>query len=101
MPARSVNPTFADRVRRTTITKMKLEDLVTVAEAAEIAGCCEPTIRKKVRNGELEGERIGARVWMVSRSAAEKLAKTISNRSLRKRAEAAASKAKAKRSARA
>lgn len=80
---------------------MKTTDLISVAEAADIAGCCEPTIRKKLIRGELEGEKIGVRVWLVSRAAATKLATTISNRSLRKRAEAAAAKTKRKRSARA
>lgn len=75
--------------------------MVSVADAAEIAGCCEPTIRKKLIRGELEGEKIGIRVWLVRRAAAEKLAETISNRSRRKRAEAAALAARHRRSKRA
>jgi excisionase family DNA binding protein len=80
---------------------MKTTDLVSVAEAAEIAGCSEPTIRKKLIRGDLEGEKIGVRVWLVSRHAASKLAETISNRSKRKRAEAAALAARSRRSKRA
>ena len=80
---------------------MDTKNLITVAEAAEIAGCCEQTICKKIRSGDLEAQKIGVRVWLVSRAAATKLATTISNRSLRKRAEAAAAKAKSRRSAKA
>lgn len=95
-----MNPTFADRPKHITTT-MKTTDLVSVAEAAEIAGCSQKTICQKLRDGDLEGMKVGLRVWLVSRSAATKLAATISNRSIRKRAEAAAAKAKPRRSARA
>jgi excisionase family DNA binding protein len=80
---------------------MKTTDLISVAEAADIAGCTKKTICQKLRGGDLEGVKVGVRVWLVSRSAATKLAATISNRSLRKRAEKAAAKPKPRRSARA
>ena len=80
---------------------MDPKNLISVAEAAAIAGCTRKTICKKLCDGDLEGERIGARIWVVSRTAAVRLASTISNRSIRKRAEAAAAKARPKRKSRA
>lgn len=78
-----------------------MKDLISVNEAAAIAGCTRKTICQKLRAGDLEGDRIGERVWVVRRASAERLASTISNRSIRKRAEAAASKAKTRRKTRA
>jgi hypothetical protein len=49
-----------------------------------------------MRDGDLEGERLGERVWMVRRQSAEELARVISNRSLRKREQLAASRSRSK-----
>jgi len=61
-------------------------ELLSVAEAAELAGCSDTTIRNKLRAGELEGEKIGRLVWMVRRSSVEDLAPTLCNRTIRNRA---------------
>ena len=67
-------------------------ELISVSEAARIAGCSGTTIRKRLRDGDLEGEKIGILVWMVRRSAVEKLAPSLSNRTTRNRAINAAKK---------
>ena len=96
-----MNTTFADRPRHiTTTVSMKLEDLVTVAEAAEIVGVNRRTINKRIEDGSIEAVKLGPRMFMVRRAAAEDYASRVSNRSNRKRAEAAAAKAKQRRSAR-
>jgi excisionase family DNA binding protein len=69
---------------------MDTKDLISVAEAAEIAGCSDTTIRNKLRTGELDGEKIGLLVWMVRRSAVVSMAPSLSNRTTRNRAAAAA-----------
>jgi len=97
----SVNTTLDRRPGLTFQIRMDTKDLISVAEAAEIAGCSDKTICLKLRTGDLQGERIGDRIWVVSRSAAQRLATTISNRSRRKRAEAAALAARSRRSKRA
>ena len=74
----------------------KPSELVSVAEAAEIVGCTPKTICLKIRDGDLEGQRLGERVWMVRRQSAEALARVISNRSLRKREQVAASRSRSK-----
>ena len=79
---------------------MKLEDLVTVNEAAEIVGVHPRTIHKRIEDGKMEHVVIGPRMFMVSRADAVAYASTVSNRSKRKRAEAAAAKAKTRRSSR-
>ena len=71
---------------------MDPKNLISVAEAAAIAGCSDTTIRNKLRAGELEGEKIGQLVWMVRRSAVESMAPQLSNRTTRNRALAAAKK---------
>ena len=97
-----MNPTFADRSRHfTTTVSMKLEDLVTVTEAADIAGVHRRTIHKRIEDGKMDAVKIGPRMFLVPRSSAVEYAATVSNRSTRKRAEAAAAKAKQRRSARA
>jgi hypothetical protein len=76
-----------------------ISDLVPVAQAAKIAGVHPRTILKRIDDGTLVAERMGARTLMVLRSSAEQYALTVSNRSTRKRAEAAeAASSKPKRS---
>jgi len=66
-----------------------VSDLVPVPEAAEIAGVHPRTILKRIEEGKLVAERMGARTFMVLRSSAEEYASTVSNRSKRKRADKA------------
>ncbi len=76
-----------------------VSDLVPVAQAADIVGVHPRTILKRIEEGKLVAQRMGARTFMVLRSSAEEYASTVSNRSKRKRAEAAeASSSKPKRS---
>lgn len=49
---------------------------------------------KRIEEGKLVAQRMGARTFMVLRSSAEEYASTVSNRSKRKRAEAASSATK-------
>lgn len=44
---------------------------ISVAEAAEIIGCTDGRVRQLLGEGRLEGEKIGERVWIVSRKSAE------------------------------
>lgn len=66
-----------------------VSDLVPVSQAAEIVGVNPRTILKRIEEGKLVAQRMGARTLMVLRSSAEEYASTVSNRSKRKRAEAA------------
>ena len=66
-----------------------ISDLVPVAQAADIVGVHPRTILKRIEEGKLVAQRMGARTFMVLRSSAEEYASTVSNRSKRKRAEAA------------
>lgn len=66
------------------------QDWVSVAEAAELAGCSRMTICRKIRDGDLVATRLGERVWLIDRAAVLELAPTLSRRTLRHRAEAAA-----------
>ena len=66
-----------------------VSDMVPVSQAAEIVGVHPRTILKRIEQGKLVAQRMGARTLMVLRSSAEELALTVSNRSTRKRAEAA------------
>ena len=80
---------------------MKLDELVTVAAAAEIVGVNRRTINKRIEEGSIEAVKLGPRMFMVPRKAAIEYAARVSSRSKRKRAEAAASRQKPRRSARA
>lgn len=70
----------------------RVSELIPVTEAAEIVGVNPRTILKRIEDGRLVAQRMGARTYMVLRSSAEEYAATVSNRSNRKRAEAAAQK---------
>lgn len=70
-----------------------VSDLVPVSQAAEIVGVNPRTILKRIEEGKLVAQRMGARTFMVLRSSAEEYASTVSNRSKRKRAEAASAAA--------
>lgn len=54
-----------------------LEEELDVAQAARAAECCEETIRRKVRQGELPAERAGQRGrYRIPRAAARALARS-------------------------
>ena len=80
---------------------MDTKKTVTVSEAADIVGVNPRTILKRIEDGRLVAERIGQRVFLVDLASVEEYASTVCSRSKRKIAEAAASKSKARRSARA
>lgn len=41
---------------------------VTVAEAARLLGIQESGLRKRLRRGDLHGEHVGARLWLIPRA---------------------------------
>jgi len=47
---------------------------ITASEAAAIVGCTSSRIRALCKDSILKAEKIGPRVWLVDRQAAEKLA---------------------------
>jgi excisionase family DNA binding protein len=61
------------------------KEWLTVAEAAELAGCSEGWIRLKLGSGELEGWKSGERAWNVAVDSVLELAKTLGPRSLGQR----------------
>jgi excisionase family DNA binding protein len=61
------------------------KEWLTVAEAAELAGCSEGWIRLKLAAGELEGWKSGERAWNVAVDSVLELRKTLSPRSLGQR----------------
>lgn len=73
------------------------QELISVGDAAELAGCSRSTICKRIRVGDLAATRIGERVWLVDRAAVLELVPTLSKRTRRSRAEAAAAAARSKR----
>jgi len=86
----------ADARRRCGVAKVSpsVSDLVPVSQAADIVGVHPRTILKRIEEGKLVAQRMGARTLMVLRSSAEEYASTVSNRSKRKRAEAASAATK-------
>lgn len=62
------------------------KEWLTVAEAAQAAGCTVGWIRLLLGRGELEGWKAGERAWLVKASAAKALRGTLSDRSLGRRA---------------
>ena len=73
------------------------KEWLTVAEAAELAGCSEGWIRLKLAAGELEGWKSGERAWNVAVDSVLELRKTLSPRSLGQRDAKPAKPAKPKR----
>jgi excisionase family DNA binding protein len=61
------------------------KEWLTVAEAAEQAGCSEGWIRHLLASGELEGWKSGERAWNVCVDAVAELRKTLTARSVGKR----------------
>lgn len=53
-----------------------IDDYVTVAEAAEIIGCTDGRVCQMARAGELKGQKMGKRTWIILRKDCEKYAKT-------------------------
>lgn len=51
-----------------------MDKYVTTAEAAEIIGCVDSRVRQLLREGTLDGERVG-RDWLVVKKSAERYAK--------------------------
>jgi excisionase family DNA binding protein len=47
---------------------------VTVEAAAELIGCTDGRVRQLLRNGDLPGEKLSERVWLILRKDAEKYA---------------------------
>ena len=52
----------------------KITDAISVDEAAELIGCSGAHVRKLLRDGDLMGRKISARIWVVSLRAAKHFA---------------------------
>jgi hypothetical protein len=61
------------------------KEWLTVAEAAEVAGCTEGWIRMLLLRDELDGWKSGERAWNVSAKAARELRRSLTTRSVGKR----------------
>lgn len=61
------------------------KEYLSVAEAADAAGCTEGWIRLLLGRGELEGWKANERAWMVNATAARALRGSLSPRSLGQR----------------
>lgn len=83
------------------------DDWVSVARAAEIAGCSEQYIRRELlehvekdelrtSGGRLEGWRPNGKAWLVSRRSATALGETVSTRARKHSARRKAAKGKRK-----
>lgn len=48
--------------------------VVSVEEAATIIGCNESRVRQLLGSGDLSGQKLNARAWVVSRESAERYA---------------------------
>jgi len=53
---------------------------MTPRQAAAEAGCTESYIRRQLRAGNLSGERVSLRCWLVDRAAVEQLSSELSSR---------------------
>jgi excisionase family DNA binding protein len=62
--------------RRCGVATIDINDIVTTIEAAELAGCCDGTIRKLCIDGKLLSKKHG-REWLVSATAAKALYGTL------------------------
>jgi hypothetical protein len=58
------------------------KEWLTVAEAAEAAGCTEGWIRLLLGRGDLAGWKAGERAWLVDAAAARALRGSLSTRSV-------------------
>lgn len=47
---------------------------ITLEDAAKLTGYTDGYLRRMLRNGELKGNKLKERLWLVDRSAAEQLA---------------------------
>jgi len=52
-----------------------VKNLLSTKEAAEVIGCTEGRVCQLLRSGDLAGEKINERAWVVHRESAEKYAK--------------------------
>ena len=55
-------------------------DMITITQAAELAGCSPEYIRRLLRAEKLNGVKITGRLWLVSRRDVAQLGKTLSTR---------------------
>ena len=58
---------------------------ITIAEAVAIAGCTDGRLRMLLAKGQLKGWKAGQRAWLLRRSDALALKKTLTTRSVGKR----------------
>jgi hypothetical protein len=61
------------------------KEWVTVAETAKMAGCTTGWVRMLLLTEQLPGWKAGARAWLIKRTDAEALKKTLTIRSVGKR----------------
>lgn len=55
--------------------QQKFTDAISVEDAAAIIGCTPAHVRKLLRDGDLVGRKISAKIWIVSERAAQRFAK--------------------------
>ena len=48
-------------------------DVVTVTQAAAILGVDERTVRHRLRRGDMAGQRVSPRLWLIPRAEVERL----------------------------
>ena len=56
-------------------TVTMLKNIISCEAAAKLIGCTRGRVRQLLRAGDIEGEKINARAWMVFRKSAEEYAK--------------------------
>lgn len=59
------------------IVMSEVSKFVSVSTAATIIGCTDGRVRQLLRSGELPGEKLGERLWLIRRKDAEKYAKIL------------------------
>lgn len=51
---------------------MEERDLITVSEAAAILGISNRAVSKRLENGQMRGERVHPRLWLIPREEVER-----------------------------
>lgn len=55
---------------------MAVMDLISTGQAAKIIGCTEGRVRQMLRSGEMIGQKVGERAWVVTTGEAERVRDT-------------------------
>lgn len=57
------------------MSSMSFNDFFTTTEAAAFIGCSDGRVRQLIRDGEIDAEKAGPRMWLISKDEAEKIKK--------------------------